>query len=367
MVDPLAHELSDTDEAMLVNRAFAPGPFIAAPPAPTGPDTDGDGIPDTDDLDADNDGTPNTSEGRCTPIANNSDAESPIVTGPTPFLADYSGHVRTYDASFVPFWNTTAPDNAIEIWDNLNPYSSPHANAYSGDQFMELNANYVASNYQDLATAPNSVITWSVAHRGRSGVDVATVSIGAPGSVSVQQTMSTGNTAWVVYSGTYVVPSGQTITRFQFDAVSTSTGEIASGNFIDAFTVSCNNDIDTDGDGIPDYLDLDSDNDGIYDLVEAGHGQGDADHDGRIDGPPSAFGSNGLYDGVETSAGSNVINYIIKDSDSDGNYDSTELDSDGDGCTDAMEAGFVDTDADGSPGLAPVLVDSNGVVTSLTP
>jgi hypothetical protein len=342
-------------------------PSLGPSPLPTDPDTDGDGIPDAEDLDVDNDGVPNTNEGRCTPIANNSDAESPIVSGPTPYLADYGGHVRLYDASFVPFWNTTAPDNAIEIWDNSNPYSSPHANAYSGNQFMELNANYVASNYQDLATAPNSVITWSVAHRGREGVDVATVSIGAPGSVSVQQTMSTGNTAWVVYSGTYAVPSGQTITRFQFDAVSTATGQIASGNFIDAFTVTCNDDVDTDGDGIPDYLDLDSDNDGIYDLVEAGHGQIDADHNGQIDGAPAAFGSNGLYDGVETGPDSNVPNYTIKDSDNDGNYDFTDLDSDGDSCTDVMEAGFIDTDGDGTPGLAPVTVDGNGVVTSLMP
>jgi hypothetical protein len=29
---------------------------------------------------------------------------------------------------------------------------------------------------------------------------------------------------------------------------------------------------DSDGDGIPDYLDLDSDNDGIYDVVEGGDG-----------------------------------------------------------------------------------------------
>jgi hypothetical protein len=27
--------------------------------------------------------------------------------------------------------------------------------------------------------------------------------------------------------------------------------------------------VDTDGDGVPDYLDLDSDNDGIYDLEES--------------------------------------------------------------------------------------------------
>jgi len=39
--------------------------------------------------------------------------------------------------------------------------------------------------------------------------------------------------------------------------------------------------LDTDGDGIPNYLDLDSDNDGVPDIVEV-YGT-DNDHDGKID------------------------------------------------------------------------------------
>ena len=40
--------------------------------------------------------------------------------------------------------------------------------------------------------------------------------------------------------------------------------------------------VDTDGDGIPDYLDLDSDGDGCPDTVEAGFT--DADGDSILDG-----------------------------------------------------------------------------------
>ncbi len=52
------------------------------------------------------------------------------------------------------------------------------------------------------------------------------------------------------------------------------------------------------------------------------------------------------------------------DADSDGdNLDNCyDLDSDGDGCNDVLEAGFDDPDNDGFPGIAPVLVDSNGLV-----
>lgn len=314
------------------------------------------------DLDHDDDGIPDLLEGYCTPLLNNSDSETPVVTGSTPYLADYGGHIRLYDASNVPYWNTTAPDNAIEIWDNDNTQSTPHADAYTGNQFMELNANYVASNYQDLATIPNSVISWSIAHRGREGVDVATVSIGAPGAVTIQRTMSTDNTAWVVYSGSYAVPMGQMTTRFQFDAVSTFTGDVTVGNFIDAFTLSCTNDADTDGDGIPDHLDLDSDNDGIYDCVESGVNAPFTN--GVLDGPVNA---NGIPVAADPD-GDGIIDYLLMDSDGDGLYDFTELDSDDDGCSDAVEAGFIDSNGDGTPGTAPITVDPvTGLVTSLTP
>ncbi len=120
--------------------------------------------------------------------------------------------------------------------------------------------------------------------------------------------------------------------------------------------------IDTDGDGVKDYLDLDSDNDGIYDLVESGSNASDATLDGVIDG--LIFGSNGLADNVETSPESGVINYTIRDTDSDGIKNYLELDSDNDLCFDVTEAGFIDGNGDGLLGNTPPTVDANGVVTS---
>ena len=91
--------------------------------------------------------------------------------------------------------------------------------------------------------------------------------------------------------------------------------------------------LDTDGDGVPNRFDLDSDNDGIYDCVESGSGQ--AFTAGVLNGAVTA---NGIPVSVDANA-NNVVDYTIRDSDSDGTIDSLELDADADGCSaDVIEA-----------------------------
>ena len=121
--------------------------------------------------------------------------------------------------------------------------------------------------------------------------------------------------------------------------------------------------VDTDHDGIADYLDLDSDNDGIYDLNESGSNAIDVNLDGVIDG--NAFGSNGLANALETTPDSGVINYTVADTDNDGSDNYIDLDSDNDSCLDVIEAGFTDANNDGLLGaVAPPTVNSHGSVTS---
>lgn len=158
--------------------------------------------------------------------------------------------------------------------------------------------------------------------------------------------------------------------------------EAQGTNFIAYTSVDSNNDglsdvygtgiipVDTDLDvsigGVPDYLDLDSDNDGIYDLVESGSGAMDSNNDGVIDGAKSTFGTNGLSLSVETSNDSGIINYTVRDTDADGIKNYREIDSDNDLCNDVIEAGFLDPNNDGLLGNNPVVVNSNGLVTSGT-
>ncbi len=113
-----------------------------------------------------------------------------------------------------------------------------------------------------------------------------------------------------------------------------------------------------------DVLDLDSDNDGIFDLVESGSNAPDVNKDGIIDGSPSSFGANGLFDNLETTPESGILKYTITDTDSDGSFNYIDLDSDGDSCNDVIEAGFTDNNNDGILGNNPVTINSNGIVTS---
>lgn len=117
--------------------------------------------------------------------------------------------------------------------------------------------------------------------------------------------------------------------------------------------------VDTDGDGIPDYLDPDSDNDGCLDALEACHNQPIDLITGTISGP---YGDNGLADAVETSPESGILNCTLTDFDNDGvpDYidadqancsdkdedgipDSIDLDDDGDGITDVLEGACIST------------------------
>mgnify|MGYP006288393311 FL=1 len=107
-------------------------------------------------------------------------------------------------------------------------------------------------------------------------------------------------------------------------------------------------DVDTDGDGTPDYRDTDSDNDGIDDSVELGTTPGttpvDSDGDSIPDFRDDDSDGNGIPD-VEEGAG---------DADGDGLGDFADQDDDNDSIADFIEIGQdpnnpTDTDGDGIP------------------
>jgi Bacterial TSP3 repeat len=127
------------------------------------------------------------------------------------------------------------------------------------------------------------------------------------------------------------------------------TADDADGDTISDTDEGRADNIDTDGDGIPDYLDTDSDNDGIPDYREAGDGDLgtkpiDSDSDGIPDFRDTDSDNNGIADGDDG----------VDDLDSDGKPNFQDLDDDGDLIPDVLEIGSdpahpIDTDGDGTP------------------
>ena len=175
-----------------------------------------------------------------------------------------------------------------------------------------------------------------------------------------------------------------------FDWVYGLTGSQGTTNRTTAIAISAVVSQDTDGDGLPDHCDLDSDNDGISDLVESGQDpsvvdtNGDGVHDGPVDpdtGIPLAANGGAGVDPVDSDM-DGIDDYLDLDSDDDGIPDAVEAqptagyqspavgtDTDGDGIVDTFDtvdghggtfATPQDTDGDGTPDYLDEDSDNDG-------
>jgi gliding motility-associated-like protein len=175
-----------------------------------------------------------------------------------PYVAP--GYPPLLNHNLVQGWRTTAPDQLIEFWPVPNFESVPAATATSG-QFIEINANVPAGIYQDFDNTPaGTVFTCTFWHRKRNvsaaypNPDVCRILAGDPDqplSTYTQIYLSSTQAVWTQKPEvgeptiTYIVPTGQTRTRFVFEAVSTSSGSPSTGNFIDEVEFRSNNGIIT--------------------------------------------------------------------------------------------------------------------------
>ncbi len=175
---------------------------------------------------------------------------------------------------------------------------------------------------------------------------------------------------------------------FKFQSYQTQSFKIVHKNLLDStgnkstfkVTATCLP-LDTDGDGNPNQTDTDSDNDGIPDLTEAQVNTALAlsNTDTNVDGLDNAFEPgliavdsdlDGVVDYLDLDSDNDGIldlNEGIADSDTDGIKNYRELDSDNDLCNDVIEAGFLDPNNDGILGATtPPTTNANGQVTSGT-
>lgn len=163
----------------------------------------------------------------CNPLCNG-DFEDSMVVSPGNYLLVHQNR--------VPSWKTTEPDSIIEVWGS----GFLGVPAYSGNQFIELNAYAPATIYQDFQAVPGSTLTISFAHRGRDGVDVMSVSIGpVNGPFTTLGVFSNGNSSWSYDSLLYKLPvNGLTGYSIRFSSISAAGGNPAIGNFLDAVSIT---------------------------------------------------------------------------------------------------------------------------------
>ncbi|MEA1784792.1 hypothetical protein U1E44_01695 [Arenibacter sp. GZD96] len=313
-------------------------------------DTDGDGIPDTVDLDDDNDGIPDTEE-YCTTASAAFLVSADVGARSVTINHTDTGYLRLNFSSMDNSFQLTI--NGISVHPSVFEFENGALGA--GEEYFVFDSDGAFINSPWVANS--------------NGLPRLQLVVDALGQVSLYGTRTTGATtlermrsqASTPFSTiTWVPGSNNTfvITNQQGPGPEGFTGDFLASAICD-----------TDGDGISNEKDLDSDNDGIYDIVESGvlnvSGVTDANNDGRIDGAMAAFGANGLFNAIEDNDFEFAnLTYAVLDSDGDGITDPYELDADGDSCFDVVEAGYTDLNLDGILGPLPVLVDSQGKVTS---
>ncbi|MEO9952738.1 MAG: SdrD B-like domain-containing protein, partial [Nonlabens sp.] len=358
-------------------------------------DADNDGIDNIADLDDDNDGIKDVDEGGINCVTSSDEAMNTIgavynsrLEGPGSVSTVSNLFNGTYDFQATLVGNAAwagEPNGGIRFRDNVVSVED-----YIFVQPINT-GNPITGNYVQYEFIFNEPVTNLRIQTGGYNVnDYAEISADLGGVPVNIDSSNFGNFDPAISTGVWTVTDNRVV------STSSTGGVAADGNFFDVmvpepvdrivFITGKNTNgsntstvtlgftavdfcvistpVDTDNDGVPDYLDLDADNDGIYDVEEAGHGQTYVD--GALTGP---VGTDGIPNSVQASGQGNSedVNYTLQDSDSgSGEPDWRDTDSDNDGCSDANEAYFdstADGGDDGQYGVDPAPVNAdNGLV-----
>lgn len=258
--------------------------YVEAGPAPATPrDTDGDGTPDYLDLDSDNDGTPDSA-----PVAGDDDGDGIDANNEGAGDADGDGIFNTDDLDSD---NDLIPD-AVEAGND--PLAPVDTDGDGVPDFLDLDSDN--DGVPDLLESSDRIPSDEARDDDRDGRIDGEGQYGSNGYYNPAETY--------------------------FD----------SG--IPAFVI-----VDSDGDGVRDYLDLDSDNDTVSDVLEAGGSDNDvngvvdvlvdADGDGDVEFEGTDENGDGLVDGIRNALSEEGGR--LPDTDGDGIADLRDADADGSG------------------------------------
>jgi len=316
-------------------------------------DTDGDGVTDILDLDDDNDGVLDISELSCTAVATNATClATPVAYGITTHCSGWNGY--DYDPS--------PSVTVISNFDYMGLSSGVPYFDFQGSVPSSATSVIAGKMYKNYITVPGMTYTFSINLMSSfvdaegikpylKGVDVATgTELGAT-YLNGSGTRSVTFTA--IGTTTSITVGLDTRTSLAYTGPNQFWSE--SGMTMNGATYQICTMPDTDGDGIPNYLDLDSDGDGCPDAVEAGTtyiSTSGVSSSAKLTTSviPAPYGANGFANGLETSTESgkytgtytyiyanNASTNACLDSDGDGVPDVMDLDDDNDGVLDANE------------------------------
>ncbi|OED44473.1 hypothetical protein AB833_01480 [Chromatiales bacterium (ex Bugula neritina AB1)] len=292
-------------------------------------DTDRDGLPNTLDLDSDNDGIPDSVEGAL-------DADADGIPDYIDLDTDGDGIDDTIEGAV-----DTDNDGVPNYLDNDSD-GDGLSDADEGTHDLDADgiADYLAAPI-DPGLLDHDNDGLSDAIEGAGNVD--TDNDGIPDN---QDSDSDNDGIDDAIEANF---NGQTPADFDRDGVLDYIDLDADNDGIPDLVETA---ADTDGDGVADYRDLDVDNDGILDIIEAHPDiervyMLDTDLDGEIDPVNHIYGGNGIADIVETAPDSGMINYELSNADTDTQADYKDLDSDNDGIFDTIESDHPDKNFDG--------------------
>ncbi|MCY0978852.1 choice-of-anchor L domain-containing protein [Chryseobacterium wangxinyae] len=228
-------------------------------------DPDNDGVDSFIDLDDDNDGILDAAEGLCAttgfegfetnPLQTNINGNN-IQTGVTVYNGWSVNNLSTPQAS---------PFNIIRV--NNTTYSSGPASAQAGSQYLDINGAG-ANFYRDFTFTTPTVLNASVYFAPRETIGTA---IAFQSKIEIVKTSGTNQT-WSGNVISYNSNSPYIWTQSSLNNIVLPAGtyrlQMAINDNAHIDSVSYCFSTDTDGDGVPNYLDIDSDNDGCPDAIE---------------------------------------------------------------------------------------------------
>jgi len=311
----------------------------------TSADFDNDGIPNHLDLDSDNDGIPDNIEAQTTTgyITPNNDSAATYISN--------SGINSAYLGGLTPV-NTDGTDNPDYTdldSDNEGANDTTEAgltlsgsvgtngldnNYDNGDTYSDVNGSFdntQTDNFPDGDTDVNfgGNVDW---RDDFDGID--TDNDGIPNGTDIDD--DNDGIIDSDESGIYSPDGdedGDSIPNYRDTSDAGNGGDSSTTSYTDSNTDGVPDVFDYDSDGIPNHLDLDSDNDGIPDNIEAQTTTG-------YIAPSGGVGTNGLHAIYENNDTALATGLTPTNTDGTDNPDYLDLDSDNEGANDTSEAGL---------------------------